>query len=104
MQEIVSAKEVEAALTEALNAEMDAYEASVVRELCRVGDSKDNEKRAMLFAIQIIRNFPQRIIEAGILARKARHEAEERKRLSQIETIGQAVETLGPSIIGDGRW
>jgi hypothetical protein len=84
---------------EALGAEMDAYEASVVRELVRTGDKRDDEKRAILFAIQVIRNFPSRIIEAGILARRARHEAEERKRLAQLETIGQAVETLGPTIL-----
>lgn len=84
--------------------EMDAYEASIVRELVRKGGADDDQKRAMLFALQVVRNFPQRLIESGNMAKRARHEAEEKKRFAQLETIGQAVETLGPSVIGDERW
>jgi len=84
---------------EALEAEMDSYEASVIRELTRAGSTHDEEKRAILFAIQVLRNYPYRLIEAGNAAKRARHEAEEKKRLAQMETIGQAVETLGPSIL-----
>lgn len=91
-------------LWQTLMAEMDSYEGSVIRELVRKGGTDDNEKRAMLFALQIIRNFPTRLIENGNLAKRARHEAEEKKRFAQYETIGQAVETLGPSVIGDERW
>lgn len=81
--------------------EIDEYEASVARELLRKGSDKDEEKRAMLFALQTIRNFPTRLIEAGSLAQRAHQEAEAKKRLAQLENAGQAYETLGPEVLGD---
>lgn len=82
-------------------AEIDDYEASVVRELVRKGGADDNEKRAMLFALQVVRNFPNRLIEAGDKARRAREEAETKSKFARMEAAGQAYETLGPEVLGN---
>lgn len=81
--------------------ELDNYESSVIRELVRKGGQDDNEKRAMLFAIQVIRNFPLRLIEAGEAARKAQYEASIKQKQFNLESLGQAYETLGPEVLGD---
>ena len=82
---------------ETLMRELSQYRDSVTAELCKRGTSlaEDNEKRAMLFVVAKVLEFPHRLIEQGSRAHKALQFAEEQSRLKRQEDATQVVEVLG---------
>ena len=81
----------------ALTRELLEYEHSTVAELRKRSTSiaEDNEKRAMLFTISKVLEFPHRLIEQGNRAHTALEVANEKARLKRIEDAAQAVEVRG---------
>ena len=75
--------------------EVDRLRLGVLEGLIRGSDKRDDEARAMLFALDKALEFPQRLIENGDRAARALQAAADHKRLENLESLGQATELLG---------
>jgi hypothetical protein len=82
---------------QSLTADLESYKQGVMNELLKHSDSleADNEKRAMVFALSKVLEYPHRLIENGNRARQALEESEKAALNRSVEDRAQAVETLG---------
>lgn len=76
---------------------MEGHKKAVIAELLKHSDSLslDNEKRAMVFALDKVIEYPHRLIENGDRARRALEQSEKAALDKRTEDRAQAVETLG---------
>lgn len=81
--------------------DLEAYKRGITAELLKHSDSlmADNEKRAMVFALDRVLEFPHRLIENGERARRALEQGEKAALNQQREDKAQAVETLGIDVL-----